>query len=273
VGKLYLVATPIGNLEDITLRALRILREVPLIAAEDTRHTHRLLAKYDIKTPTISYHEHNKEKREAALLAALAAGDVALVSDAGTPGLSDPGYELVCTAVAQGIEVVPIPGPAAPIAALIASGLPTDSFLFVGYLPRKSSERRALLEQLRGQPRTVILFEVPHRVQESLAEIEAVLGGERPMAAARELTKLHEEFLRGSIAEVRAAIESSTPRGEYTLIIGPAPQDEAWPESRVRERLKTMIAQGLSHADAARQVSQESGWPRNDVYRLGLEGS
>ena len=272
MGKLYLVATPIGNLEDITLRALRLLREVSLIAAEDTRRTRKLLAKYEISTPTISYHEHNKDERESALLNALAAGDVALVSDAGTPGLSDPGYELVQMAIAHGIEVIPVPGPSAPVAALIASGLPTDSFLFLGYLPRKSGERRTLLQQLRDEQRTVILFEVPHRVRDSLAEMEEILGRKRLMVAARELTKMHEQILRGTIAEVRKAVASGSPRGEYTLIIGPAPGGEPWPEKRVRERLKVVLAQGLSHSEAARQVSQESGWPRKDVYRLGLEG-
>ena len=273
MGKLYLVATPIGNLEDITLRALRILREVTLIAAEDTRRTRKLLAKYEISTPTISYHEHNKEEREDALLVALASGDVALVSDAGTPGLSDPGYELVGSAIQHGIEVIPVPGPAAPVAALIASGLPTDSFIFLGYVPRKTAERHALFESLREEMRTVILFEVPHRVQASLVEMEATLGGERLMAVARELTKIHEQFLRGSIAEVRQTVEEGSPRGEYTLLLGPPVADAAWSERRVRDRLQEVIKQGLSHADAARKVAEESGWPRNDVYRLGLEGT
>jgi len=273
VGKLYLVATPIGNLEDITLRALRILREVPLIAAEDTRRTHKLLQKYDISTPTISYHEHNKEAREEELLEALKAGDVALVSDAGMPGLSDPGYELVRSAIDHGLEVVPVPGPSAPVAALVASGLPTDSFVFIGYLPRKVAERRALLDGLRSEQRTVILFEVPHRVQESLGEMEDILGGERPMALGRELTKIHEQILRGSIHEVREIVEGKPPRGEYTIMIGPALAEETWPENEVRARLKTVLEQGLSHSDAARKVAEESGWPRNDVYRLGLEGS
>jgi len=273
VGKLYLVATPIGNLEDITLRALRVLREAALIAAEDTRQTRKLLAKYDISTPSISYHEHNKQARQADLMAALEAGDVALVSDAGTPGISDPGYELVGQAIAAGFEVVPVPGPSAPVTALVASGLPTDAFTFLGYLPRKAAERKALLETLRGETRTVILFEVPHRVQASLAEMEAILGGERRMAAARELTKLHEEFVRGTLAEVRQAIDSKPARGEYTLVLGPAPAGEAWPASEVRKQLAAALERGLSRAAAARRVAEQSGWSRNEVYRLGLEES
>jgi 16S rRNA (cytidine1402-2'-O)-methyltransferase len=271
VGKLYLVATPIGNLEDITLRALRILREVPLIAAEDTRHTRKLLARYEITTPTVSYHEHNKEAREGELLEALASGDVALVSDAGTPGLSDPGYELVQAAIRQGVEVVPVPGPAAPIAALIASGLPTDAFLFLGYIPRKAAERRALFEELLAERRTAILFEVPHRIAGTLKEVQEVLGGDRTMAAARELTKIHEQILRGSIADVRAQLSSGSVKGEFTLLIGPAPQERVWAEERVRDRLEAVIKEGLSRSAAARQVARESGWSRNDIYRLGLE--
>ncbi|MEJ2011084.1 MAG: 16S rRNA (cytidine(1402)-2'-O)-methyltransferase [Anaerolineales bacterium] len=273
MGKLYLVATPIGNLEDITLRALRILREVPLIAAEDTRHTRKLLARYEITTPTISYHEHNKQERERELMEALVSSDVALVSDAGTPALSDPGYELVQAAIRKGVEVVPIPGPAAPIAALIASGLPTDAFLFLGYIPRKAAERHALFADLLTERRTAILFEVPHRVQATLNEMQEVLGGDRLMAAARELTKVHEQILRGSIADVRAQLASGPAKGEFTLLIGPAPQEQVWSEARVRDHLEAAINEGLSRSAAARKVAQESGWSKNDVYRLGLEGT
>jgi 16S rRNA (cytidine1402-2'-O)-methyltransferase len=194
VGTLYLIATPIGNLEDLTQRALRVLREVELIAAEDTRQTRKLLNHYQIKTPLISYHEHNKLKRLERLRQALETGDVALVSDAGTPGLSDPGYLLVRYALNAGCQVSPIPGPSAPIAALVVSGLPTDSFTFLGYLPRRRAERVRLMEEISQERRTMLAFEVPHRLLKSLEDLEATLGGGRPIVVCRELTKVHEEI-------------------------------------------------------------------------------
>src|SRR5512140_1776589 len=195
MGTLYLVATPIGNLEDMSPRAIRILREARLIAAEDTRHTRQLLTHFDIHTPLTSYYEHNKLAKLETILAALAEGDVALVSDAGTPAINDPGYELVRAALAAGHTVSPIPGPSAPLAALAASGLPTDAFLYLGYLPRKSAERRELLTGVAALPYTLIFLETPHRLLEALDDLLAALG-DRPMAAARELTKLHEQVYR-----------------------------------------------------------------------------
>ncbi len=200
MGTLYLIATPIGNLEDISVRALRLLRDVRLVAAEDTRITQNLFHHFDIHTPLTSYFEHNKMSKLDSILAALNVGDVALVSDAGTPGLNDPGYELVCAALNAGYRVSPVPGPASPIAALVASGLPTDSFLYLGYLPRKSSERKKFLERLADLPYTLIFLETPHRLLKSLADLQVMLG-DRSVAIARELTKLHEEIWRGMLSQ------------------------------------------------------------------------
>lgn len=271
VGTLYLVATPIGNLEDVTRRALATLGQVRLIAAEDTRHTRKLLARYRIATPLISYHEHNKLVRLERVIAELSQGDVALVSDAGTPGISDPGYELVRAALAAGYPVSPIPGPSAPMAALAASGLPTDAFVYLGYLPRRAGERRRLLAMLADETRTLVVFEVPHRLQATLRDLEAALGGERPVAVCREMTKMHEEILRTSLATAREHFESLEPRGEFTLVIGGAGGDTAWSEARVRSAIAKRLSEGLSRAETARQVSAVSGWERRRVYRLAME--
>ena len=271
MGTLYLVSTPIGNLEDITLRALRVLREVDIIAAEDTRHTGKLLKRYEITTRLTSYHEHNKEAREEFLLEVLEGGDLALVSDAGTPGLSDPGFEIVRAALAHGYEVTSIPGPSAPIAALVASGLPTDSFIFLGYLPRKASARRAFIESLSNESRTLVLFEVPHRIQKTLGDLIAILGEDRFAALGRELTKMHEEIIRGTLQEVQAHIASGEPRGEYTLVLGGAPSPGKWTELEVMEAMRARVESGLNRSSAARHVAAESGWDRQEVYRLSLE--
>ena len=233
MGTLYLVATPIGNLEDMSPRAVRILREARLIAAEDTRHTRQLLTHFDIHTPLTSYYEHNKLTKQDVLLAALAQGDVALVSDAGTPAINDPGYELVKAALDAGHLVSPVPGPSAPIAALAASGLPTDAFLYLGYLPRKASERKEFLGQVASLPYTLIFLETPHRLLDSLADLESVLG-DRPMAAARELTKIYEQIVRGPISQVRAYFEENEPRGEFVLVIGG--QSRSDPETMGKDR-------------------------------------
>ena len=278
MGTLYLVATPIGNLEDITLRALRILREVPLIAAEDTRHTRKLLTHFNISTSIISYHEHSPQTQRDSILAALTTGDVALVSDAGTPVISDPGQDLVRAALAAGYPVVPIPGPAAAIAALIASGLPTDHFTFLGFLPRKSTDRRALLEQVRMSPYTLILYEAPHRLLSCLDDLLAVLG-DREIAIARELTKLYEAWLRGSLAAIRARYTSGelTSRGEYTLVVAGATtsptmtrDDFRSAEDRARARLRDLLSQGLATREAAARVARELGLTRREVYALAL---
>lgn len=270
MGTLYLVATPIGNLEDMTLRGLRVLREAALIAAEDTRHARRLLHHYDIHTACLSYHEHNKLTRLDEILATLAGGDVALISDAGTPALSDPGFELVRACIAAGFPVSSIPGPSAPIAALVASGLPTDQFFYAGFLPRRSSERRALLSSLADLPATLICFETPHRLTDALADLLAVLG-DRSIVLARELTKLHEEWLRLPISEAQAHFRTSPPRGEFTLIIaGATPIAAPLDEQAVIERLQTLQAEGQRGSSAVRAVAQEFGLSRRVVYQLWL---
>ncbi len=271
MGTLYLVSTPIGNLEDISLRALRVLNEVSLIASEDTRQTHKLLARYAIRTRQVSYHEHSRPSRLASLLQALENGDVALVSDAGTPSLSDPGFDLVQSAWARGHIVRPIPGASAPLAALVTSGLPTDSFLFIGYLPRLRAERRKVLEGFSRQPATLVCFEVPHRLRSALADLEAILGPDREAAACRELTKLHEEIRRGTLAELRRHFETAAPRGEFTLVISGAPPGGRWLEKAVRSALRDRRRQGDSASQAARNVAGLSGWRRGEVYRMALE--
>lgn len=280
---LYLVSTPIGNLEDITLRALRVLKEASLIAAEDTRQTRKLLGRYEITTPCISYHEHSGEDKVAQLLAALASGDVALVSDAGTPGISDPGYDLVRTCLAQGVAVVPVPGPSAPVAALVASGLPTDRYLFIGFLPRKGSERRAALADLAGLTATIVAFEAPHRLLATLADLRAVLG-DRQVAVARELTKLHEELVRGTASEALARFERERPRGEITLVIAGAapldasaalgPPDPADQAAALASRLHALRDEGLSGSAAAKQAAKEFGIAKGAAYEawLALDG-
>jgi 16S rRNA (cytidine1402-2'-O)-methyltransferase len=272
VSTLYLVATPIGNLEDISARALRVLRQARLIAAEDTRQTARLLNHFGIHTPVQSYHEHNKLSRLDTILASLAMGDVALVSDAGTPALNDPGYELVRAALDAGHTVSPVPGPCAPVAALVASGLPTDAFVYLGYLPRQRPERRRLLETARDLPYTLIFLETPHRLLAALDDLQSVLG-DRLMAAARELTKLHEEIVRGPVSAVCAHFVKQAPRGEFTLVVAgcPAPQAARWPEAQLRAALGEALARGDSPSRAAGQLAQAAGWPKKTVYRLALE--
>jgi 16S rRNA (cytidine1402-2'-O)-methyltransferase len=271
---LYLVPTPIGNLEDITLRALRILREARLIAAEDTRTTRKLLTHYEITTPLTSYHEHNKLTKLDAVLDALDVGDVALVSDAGTPGVSDPGYELVKAALERGITVVPLPGASAAVAALVASGLPTDRFLFVGFLPRKDKALRDALADLREERATLIAYESPNRLVDTLEAVREVLG-DRPVAVARELTKLFEEFRRGPASEVLAHYRETPPKGEITLVIGGAADeaaaDQPWDEDRVRAALQARLDAGDGRKDAARIVADLAGWNRRDVYNLDLQ--
>jgi 16S rRNA (cytidine1402-2'-O)-methyltransferase len=278
VGTLFLVATPIGNLEDITLRALRVLREASLIAAEDTRHTRKLLTHFEIATPLTSYHEYSGPARTEAVVAALAQGDVALVSDAGTPLLSDPGQALVRAALAAGHAVVPIPGPSAVIAALVASGLPTDQFTFLGFLPRKSTDRRALLARFAQAPETLILYEAPHRLLACLDDALAILG-DRNATLARELTKVHEEFRRGRLSGLRADYtHSEAPRGEFTIVISgavPAVEQETEEslERRAVERIHTLLTGGVSVREAAVEVARLTGLPRRTAYRLALEVS
>jgi 16S rRNA (cytidine1402-2'-O)-methyltransferase len=272
VDTLYVVGTPIGNLEDITLRALRILKEVTLIAAEDTRRARILVRRYEIETPVTSYFEGNKLTKLETVLGALDAGDVALISEAGMPGLSDPGYELIRAAIERGYPVVPVPGPSALVTALVVSGLPSDSFLYLGFLPRRRNARRRLLTKVAQECRTLVAFEAPHRLRASLADIEDVLG-DRPLAVCRELTKLHEEVWRGIVSEARAYFDEVEPRGEFTLVVGGALEErERWDEGQVQAALEELLAQGMLRPAAARRVAAASGWSRAEVYTLGLEG-
>lgn len=267
---LYIVPTPIGNLEDITLRALRILREVTLIAAEDTRTTRKLLARYAISTPLTSYHEHNKLAKLDAIFDALESGDVALVSDAGTPGISDPGYELIGAALEREITVVPLPGPSAVITALVASGLPTDRFTFVGFLPRRARALHDALSALRADMGTIIAYESPNRLVETLETVRDVLS-DPPVVVARELTKVFEELRRGPASEVLAYYRENPPKGEITLLIGRASDpaaDQPWDKPRVEQALRARLDAGESRSAAARAVAAESGWNRRDVYNL-----
>jgi 16S rRNA (cytidine1402-2'-O)-methyltransferase len=271
MNTLYLVATPIGNLEDISARALRILREVRLIAAEDTRQTAKLLQRYAIHTPCTSYHEHNKLVRLERVLEALQEGDVALVSDAGTPALNDPGYELVRAVITAGHAVSPIPGACAPIAALVASGLPTDSFLFMGYLPRKPSDRQRRLVEVSELPYTLIFLEAPHRLLASLEDLQDRLG-DRQIAVGRELTKLHEEIYRGRLSEARAYFSEHPPRGEFTLVLSGIPlQVERWTEEHLESALQTHLTRGEPASQLAAQLVAPSGWSRREIYQRLLK--
>jgi 16S rRNA (cytidine1402-2'-O)-methyltransferase len=268
VGTLYIVGTPIGNLEDITLRALRILGQVGLIAAEDTRASRRLLSHYDIKTPLTSYWEHNKLTKLEYVMDALETKDVALVSNAGMPGISDPGYELIKAAIERGIDVVPVPGPSAVTSSLVISGLPTDSFLYLGFLPRKRGKRVRLLQSLAGETRTIVAFEAPHRLLRTLKDIRETLG-ERSVAITRELTKLHEEVVRGSVSEVVDRFERNPPRGEVTLVMQGA-EEERWDQGMIEEALARLRDEGMSGSDAVREVAKLGRRPRNEVYRIWL---
>ncbi len=268
VGTLFLVATPIGNLEDISARAVRVLREVGLIAAEDTRQTQKLLDHYDIQTAITSYHEHSKQSKTTFILSALERGDVAVVCDAGTPALNDPGYELVKVALQEGHDVSPIPGPSAAIAALVASGLPTDAFLYLGYLPRKTSERRRKIKEISTLPYTLIMLETPHRLLDSLEDLEDILG-DRQVAVARELTKLYEEIFRGSLSGARVYFTEKSPRGEFTLVLaGNTSQQDRWSEERLQQAVIALLDQGVPPSQVAAKLAGQSGWQRREIYQM-----
>jgi len=276
MGTLYLVATPIGNLEDLTARALRLLGQVRLVAAEDTRRTGQLLLHFGLHTPLTSYFEHNKLAKLDHILRELEAGDVALVSDAGTPNLSDPGFELVRAALAAGHAVVPVPGASALLAALVASGLPTDAFVYLGFLPRKAAERRSLLASVGLERRTLVAYEAPHRLLETLAEVLAQLG-DRPVAVARELTKLHEEIFRGPVSAAQTHFAAAPVLGEITLVIGGKPDrkveppEVAWTEEQVVSAVADRMGGGARLKEVARQVAALSGWSQRDVYRVAAQ--
>lgn len=269
MSTLYLVATPIGNLGDLSYRAAEILRSVPVIAAEDTRTTKTLLDHYQISTAMISYHEHSQENRVSQLLDHLSRGNVALVSDAGSPGINDPGYTLINAAIQAGHQVSPIPGPSAPIAAVTASGFPTDRFLYLGYFPRKSNQRIKVLEEYRSFPHTLVILEAPHRLNDALVDILAVMG-DREIAAARELTKLHEEILRGKVSELIDHFTHISPRGEFTLVLtGFDPSNQRWSESELIAEIETALREGKQKPSRlARDLARRSGWDRKAVYNL-----
>ena len=275
---LYLVATPIGNLEDITLRALRILKEVDLIACEDTRQTQKLLSHYDIHTRTVSYHEHNEMTKAAELVVDLEGGaKIALVTDAGMPGISDPGFRLITLAIRHHVPVVPIPGASAYLAALVASGLPTDSFRFSGFLPAKSGQRRKLLESVRESPRTQVFYEAPHRLLETLSDVCEVLGEDRHVVVAREVTKLHEEFLRGRAGDVLQQLKArGEVKGEITLLIAKQEGSEARAQNTelsVAQRVREIMAEDKADEKAAlKKVAKERGIGKSEAYREWQRG-
>jgi 16S rRNA (cytidine1402-2'-O)-methyltransferase len=267
---LYVVATPIGNLEDISLRALRLLKQVKLIAAEDTRATRRLLNYYDIKTPLTSYHEHNKRTKLNYLLGRLEQEDVALVSEAGMPGLSDPGYELIAAAIEHGIPVVPVPGPSAVITALVVSGLPTDQFLYLGFLPRRQGARRKLFKSVADEPRTLVAFEAPHRLAEMLKDALEILG-DRKSAVCRELTKVHEEIFRGRLSQ---AIEHfKQHRGEFTLVIEGRAEKEPELSHKIENELLKMYRQGAGAKETVAKLSESAGIPKKKLYQAWLKAT
>ena len=269
-GILYVVATPIGNLEDITLRALRVLKEVGLIAAEDTRHTQNLLGHYDIRTPLTSYHEHNERTKARPLVERLLQGqNIALVTDAGVPAISDPGYRIVVEAISAGIQVTPIPGPSALTAVLSASGLPTDRFVFEGFLPAKKKQRRDRLEALRGEMRTIVCFEAPHRLLESLRDIHELLG-DREVVVAREVSKVYEEFLRGLAGELIDKLAGREIRGELTLVIKGSAGESPISEALLSAEIRKLKGEGMRVKEIAEVLAEKHSLAKREVYRMVL---
>lgn len=277
-GTLYLCPTPLGNLEDMTFRAVRVLKEAAAIAAEDTRHTRKLLNHFAIHVPLISYHEHNKAERGPELIRRLLDGDsIALVSDAGMPAISDPGADLVRLAVMNNVPVVPLPGPNAALTALIASGLDTNSFTFIGFLPKTNKHRRDMLAGLAGQPYTLIFYEAPHRVRTTLQELKRALGN-RPAAIARELTKKFEEFVRGDLDSIERYFTENQPRGEFTILVAgrqaeekPAGAAEPVAAAAVIQAVAGLMNRGINKKDAIREVASQKGLPRRVVYQAVLD--
>ena len=268
MGTLYLVATPIGNLEDMSPRAVRILRESVLIAAEDTRHTGKLLKHFEIETKMTSYFEHNKLSKTDFILSKLEDGDVAIVSDAGSPAINDPGYELVKAALASGHDVRPVPGPSAPIAALTVSGLPTDSFLYLGYLPHKATERRKYISQVANLTYTLIFLESPYRITDALEDILSELG-DRQICVAREMTKMFEEYWRGNVSGALEYFKSQPARGEFTLVVGGAEKSSGeWTADEMESAIKSGLEAGESPSRLSKRLTEESGWSKREIYRL-----
>lgn len=276
-GKLYLVGTPIGNLEDITYRAIRTLKEVEMIAAEDTRHSRKLLEYFEIETPMTSYHEHNEEEKGLQLVEKMLDGtSIAVITDAGMPGISDPGYRLVVKAWDAGIEVIPVPGPTAMTTALISSGLTTDRFTFEGFLPRKKKQRQERLKELFTEPRTMIFYEAPHRLKDTLSDMEEVFGSERVVMVGRELTKKHEEKIRGQVCELLAHFRSTDPKGEIVMIVAGndlsnLTEEKGWEGMTILEHLEALIDAGLPKKEAIKKVAKERSLPKSDVYQEAIQ--
>jgi len=272
-GTLYIIGTPIGNLEDTTFRAIKTLQKVDLIAAEDTRHTGKLLQNFQIQTPQLSYHQHNEQSRIPELIEKLNQGKtIALVTDAGMPGISDPGYELVKACVEANISVVPIPGVTASITALSASGLPSNKFIFIGFLPTKIKLREEQLEKLSNSLETIVLYESPYKLLPTLEDLEKVLGRNRKIVLARELTKLHEEFWRGTVGEAIIHYQNNQPKGEFTIIIaGAEPELPVLSEDTIKQELQELFAQGISRSQASRQLAQKINLSRSKIYQIALK--
>ena len=269
MGTLYLVATPIGNIEDMSPRAIRVLREASLIAAEDTRHTGKLLKHFEIDTPLTSYFEHNKLNKLDFILDKLSHGDVALVSDAGMPAINDPGYELVRAALAAGFDVRPVPGPSAPISALAVSGLPTDAFLYLGYLPHRKAERRNFVSHAASVTYTLIFLESPYRIVEALEDLLATLG-DRRVCVAREMTKMFEEYWRGTVSGALEYFKSQPARGEFTLVVEGKDKEErtVWTEEELRRAIESESRNDKSAKEISAELAEQSGWNKKDIYRL-----
>lgn len=272
---LFLVSTPIGNLEDISPRALETLRAVSCIAAEDTRTAKQLLNHFEIKTPVTSFFEHSKQSKIVHILDALDKNDVAVISEAGTPGINDPGYELVREAIARGHRVSPVPGASAVLTALVASGIDAGAFYYVGFLPREPQARRKFLRELVHERETIVAFETPHRLRDALNDLEKIFGAERKICVARELTKMFEEFQRGTIAEVREYFEKNEPRGEFALIIAGAGElreiREIWDDARVMKEMRALLRKGVPRTEAVKRIARASGRERRAVYELSLK--
>jgi 16S rRNA (cytidine1402-2'-O)-methyltransferase len=271
-GTLYIVATPIGNLDDITLRALRVLKEVDVVAAEDTRHTQVLLNHYGIQTPLTSYHEHNERTKAEDLVKRLLKGqDIALVSDAGTPAISDPGFRLVAQALDAGIRIIPLPGASALTAVLSAAGLPTDRIAFEGFLPAKKKQRRQKLQALRDEARTLVFYEAPHRLAEALDDIHELLG-DRKTVLAREVSKVHEEFLRGRISELIRVLQRREIRGEFTVVVSGSTGETPVTEDRLKAEIHELHLRGMRVKEIAEVLGEKFGYPKKEIYRLAMVG-
>ncbi len=272
-GILYIVGTPIGNLEDLTFRALRILQTVDLIAAEDTRHTAKLLKHFEITTPQISYHQHNRQSRHEELIQRLESGkNIALVTDAGMPGISDPGYDLIKSCIHRAVNIIPIPGVTAVITALVGGGLPMERFVFEGFLPTKNKEKSERLTSLKNESRTMIFYEAPHRIQETLKDFGVTFGLDREIVLARELTKLHEEFWRGKINDAIKIYDSDRlPKGEYTLVVAGCVDTITLSEEEVKIQLQELLNQGISRSQASKNLARISNMSRQEIYQLTIK--